>query len=198
ERVFLGPVHPVRLTDVKERLSDTGGLGSGGPSGERYDAKARGLVGNDETLFGVSLHSQSSLLPPHRHLEFLTPPVDSLRNPEGRPKLSLAARGGGRIHPEFADPVVQVLLAQKVLLVTIPISDRQEGVEADQSVGLAPRTPFPHTFAGECVRDRPEGGPAQVLVERETAFDAEGRDRLRPFQHPKGYGGVGGGVGLHL
>src|SRR5690606_33841976 len=31
-----------------------------------------------------------------------------------------------------------------------------------------------------------------------TAFDAEGRDRLRPFQHPKGYGGVGGGVGLHL
>src|SRR5690606_18763598 len=97
ERVSLGPIHPVRRSDVKEGLGDTGGFGTRHLSGERYNAEARGIVSNDEPLLGVSLHSQSALFPPNRSFELHSPTIGPFCHPAGRPRLSLTPRGGGRI-----------------------------------------------------------------------------------------------------
>src|SRR5690606_3702503 len=124
-----------------------------------YDSEARRLMGDGDAFRWIALNSQPAPLPPNRGLKFLAPPAGPLRDPEGRPVLSLAARGGGRVHLEGADSVVQVGLVQKVLLRAVPVRNREEGIEADQGVGLAPRALVPNTKPRRYMRNSPVGGP---------------------------------------
>src|SRR5690606_10741852 len=110
DRVLLGPVHPVLLPQGKEGFGETDGLGPSRPSWERHDAKARGFMADGKAFLRFSFHGQAALLPPNGRLEFFPPPIDSRCNPEGRPGLSLGARGGRWILPKVEDLLIQTSL----------------------------------------------------------------------------------------
>src|SRR5690606_31556018 len=142
-----------------------------------YDSEARRLMGDGDAFRWIALDSQPSPLPPNRGLKFFAPPRSPLSHPEGRPGLSLWARSGWRIFLKVADPVEQVLLVQKVLPGTVPVRERQEGVETDQGVGLVPSALVPHAEPRRYMRDGPVAGFGHVPMKGQTALHADGWNR---------------------
>src|SRR5690606_2808431 len=192
-RVLLGPVHPVLLPQGKESLGETDGLGSGNLAGERHDAQAGWFMADGKAFLRFSFHGKTALLPPNRSFEFFSPPVDTLRNPEGRPRVSLRARSGRRILPEVEDLLIQTVLFDELLPGASPIRECQEGVEAHHGVGLTAGALAPHNKPRGHVRDGPESRPSRILVESKAALHTDGGDRNVVLEQ---LDSNGGGVGV--